>query len=215
MCALCRRLCRRRTLVAARAAAATAMVSVAAGAEGAAESGPAKAVVAKAARRAVAARTALAVLGVAVLGVAVQRTEALMTRSRLSQTGTILRLGSRDSLCLSSSSGAGFPTLHALHGWHRMRVSKALEGPRDDSFTHDASIIGDSAPHGVRGVQLDSAGCAAGLWMPIAKRQGGGSGISEGGSRSAAASDAGRGGTDRRRPMREAQSKLGPGRYVE
>ena len=93
------------------------MVSVAAGVEGAAESGPAKAVVAKAARRAVAARTALAVLGVAVLGVAVQRTEALMRSwSHLSQTGTILRVGSRDSLCLSSSSGAGFPTLHALHG---------------------------------------------------------------------------------------------------
>ena len=105
----------------------------------------------------------------------------------------------------------GFPDAPRV-AWHRMRVSKALEGPRDDSFTHDASIIGDSAPHGVRGVQLDSA---AGLWMPIAKRQGGGSGISEGGSRSAAASDAGRGGTDRRRPMREAQSKLGPGRYVE
>lgn len=108
----------------------------------------------------------------------------------------------------------GFPDAPRV-AWHRMRVSKALEGPRDDSFTHDASIIGDSAPHGVRGVQLDSAGCAAGLWMPIAKRQGGGSGISEGDSSSAAASDAGRGGTARKRPMREAQSKLGPGRYVE
>ena len=108
----------------------------------------------------------------------------------------------------------GFPDAPRC-AWHRMRVSKALEGPRDDSFTHDASVIGDSAPHGVRGVQLDSAGWAAGLWMPIAKRQGGGSGVSEGGSSSAAASDAGRGGTARKRPMREAQSKLGPDRYIE
>eukprot|EP00965_Chrysotila_dentata_P187905 6172416-Pleurochrysis_carterae.AAC.2 len=48
--------------------------------------------------------------------------------------------------------------------WHSGIVMRAFTGMLRDGFTHDARLDGS---RGVRGVTLDTAGHAEGIWIPI------------------------------------------------